>query len=83
MRITALEPLERDSTVLLELNLKLLSNHIQTKKILMAPDHRIMAEVVWRHLDLATGLFEAGLRFVDAHRRLEFETLTSHIDQLD
>ena len=78
MKITALQPLEPNTVVLLELNTDRLATHIRTKEILFAsPDH-LLAEVAWRHLNLETGLFEAGVRFLEADERDRYE---SHIAQ--
>ena len=74
MRITALEPLERNTTALVDVDLEKLPPQIQTQELLLASEKRILAEVAWRNLNLETGLFEAGLRFIEADRRQEFES---------
>ena len=72
MKITALQPLKRDTTILMDTDLNRLSIHIRLKDILIASKERLLAQVAWRHLNLETGLFEMGLRFIQAHRRREF-----------
>jgi hypothetical protein len=73
MKISALAPLERRSIILVDLDLKTILEMIRTKQILSISDRRILAEVAWRHLNLQTGLFEAGLRFLEPRDRTEYE----------
>src|SRR3989344_5871753 len=75
MKITALEPLERNAKALIDVDLEKLPPQIQTQELLLASERRILAEVAWRHLNLETGLFEAGIHFIEADRREECESL--------
>ena len=74
MKITCLESLERGAVVLLEVDLNLLAKHIKVDHVLKIKENRILAEVKWRHLNLETRLFEAGLEFIETHQAKEYET---------
>lgn len=73
MKLTAFQPLKRKSVVLLEIDSDLFSVHIQIDPILKISENRILAEVVWRHLNLETGLFEAGLEFLKESQRKYYQ----------
>ena len=75
LKINALTPLERRAVAVVDLDLNPLSVSIRTDGILLIANRRILVEVAWRHLNLETGLFEAGLRFIEIDRKREFETL--------
>ena len=77
LKINSVAPLERHSIAIVDLDVHALSVLIRTDELLLISDRRILAEVAWRHLNLETGLFEAGLRFVEAKRQEEFEDLIS------
>ncbi|MBI1977886.1 MAG: hypothetical protein HYS55_03955 [Candidatus Omnitrophica bacterium] len=82
LKITSLQPLSRKAVVLLEADLNLFAKHIKTDHLLKISDNRILAEVRWRHLDLDTRLFEAGLEFIEEGKRKEhglFVTLANVI----
>ena len=68
IKISALTPLERSAIALLDLDLNALSLRIRTDEIILVSDKHILVEVAWRHLNLQTGLFEAGLRFLEARK---------------
>ena len=69
MKLSAFQPLKRKSVVLVEIDPDLFSVHIQLEPILKISENRILAEVAWRHLNLETGLFEAGLEFLKESQR--------------
>ena len=75
MKLSSLEPLSRKAIVLLELNVNLIEKHVKLKNILQISENRILAEVTWRHLNLDTGVFEAGLRFLETRKRNDYESL--------
>src|SRR3989338_8970614 len=75
MKITSIVPLERNAIVLLDLNWKALAATVPMNDILMISDGRILVEVAWRHLNLDSRLFEAGLRFIENKKRQNFEAL--------
>lgn len=75
LKIHALTPLERHSVAVIDLDLNSLSVLIPTDEILIISERKLLAQVAWRHLNLNTGLFEAGLQFVESKRREEFEDL--------
>ena len=82
MKITCLEPLEREAIVLLEADLNLLAKHIKVNHLLQIKENRILAEVKWRHLNLETTLFEAGLEFIEVSQAKEFETSVTQASAL-
>ena len=75
MKITTLPPLEPHSVVLLELDIDVLKSVIDTKHLFVLSSKRLLATIAWRHLNLETGLFEVGIRFIENWRRDEFEHL--------
>ena len=75
MKITALEPLSRKAVVLVEFDPNLFSKHVNLERILRITENRLLAEVAWRHLNLETGVFEAGLSFIEASKYNEYESL--------
>ncbi len=74
MKLTAFQALKRKSIVLLEIDPNLFSVHIKLNTILKASDNRILAHVSWRHLNLETGLFEAGIEFLLENQRNYYPT---------
>lgn len=94
-KITALPPLTPQGKILIRLNLKPLSVVIDTRDFLFVstgpsfedsgeePEgiRQILAEVAWRHLNLETGLFEAGLRFIEGWRRRDYESYITSAEQ--
>ena len=73
MKITCLESLERGAVILLEVDLNLLAKHIKVDHLLQIKENRILAEIKWRHLNLETRLFEAGLEFIQTSQAKECE----------
>lgn len=73
MKLTAFQPLKRKSAVLLEISSDLFSVHIRLNPIIKISENRILAEVAWRHLNLETGLFEAGLEFLQENERKYYQ----------
>jgi len=73
MKISSFQPLSRNAIVLLEVDLNLFAKHIKTDNLLLVSENRILAEVRWRHLNLETRLFEAGLEFLEARRELDYQ----------
>lgn len=72
MKISAFQPLKRKSIVLIEIDPDLFSVHINLNQILKISENHIMAQVAWRHLNLETGLFEAGVEFIEERQRLYY-----------
>ncbi len=72
MKLAAFQPLKRKSVVLIEIDSSLFSMHIKLNSILKVSENRILAEVAWRHLNLETGLFEAGLEFLEEAQRSNY-----------
>lgn len=72
MKITGFHPLKRNSIVLIEIDPNLFSVHINLNQILKISVNHILAQVAWRHLNLETGLFEAGAEFIEEKQRLYF-----------
>ncbi len=96
-KITALAALMPQSKVLMDANLKSLSIVIDTRNLLFVSvpqdsyhkqtaetpksEKQILTEVAWRYLNLQTGLFEAGLRFIEEWRRRDYESyITSALE---
>ena len=75
MKITSIVPLERNAIALLDLNGEALAENISVDEILMVLEGRVLVEVAWRHLNLESRLFEAGLRFIEKKKRRDYETL--------
>lgn len=75
MQIAALQPVSRKAIVLIEIDPRLFSRHVKLEHILSITENRILAEVTWRHLNLDTGVFEAGLSFIEARKRGKYESL--------
>jgi hypothetical protein len=73
MEVTSIIPLTPGRFVLVDVNLKVLEIHIPTKNILILSGKHLLTEVEWRHLNLETSLFEAGLNFIEASRSEELE----------
>ena len=69
MKLTAFQALKRKTIVMLEIDSNLFSIHIKLNTILKISDNRILAQVAWRHLNLETGLFEAGVEFLQESQR--------------
>lgn len=72
MKITGFQPLKRKSIVLIEIDPNLFSVHINLNQILKISGNQILAQVVWRHLNLETDLFEAGVEFIEEKQRLYY-----------
>ncbi|OGW90259.1 MAG: hypothetical protein A3A73_00690 [Omnitrophica bacterium RIFCSPLOWO2_01_FULL_50_24] len=73
MKLTAMTPLERNSVALLDFDTSKITAHVEIEKILTISARRVIVEVVWRKLNLDTGLFDAGVRFIERTRANEFE----------
>ena len=82
MKIICLEPLKRGTIMLLEADLNLLSKHIKINHLLQVGEKRILAEVKWRHLNLETRLFEAGLEFIGSHKAKECEVFVTRANEI-
>lgn len=79
VKITALPAFMPQTKVLMDANLKSLSIVIDTRDLLVVSvsqdaSRKILTEVIWRNLNLETGLFEAGLRFIEEWRRRDYES---------
>jgi|SRR3990167_3746837 len=72
MKITAMSPPEPSTFALVEVDLSSMDDYVKEDELLAVSSNRILAEVVWRKLNLETGLYEAGLKFIEASRRDEF-----------
>lgn len=72
IKISLLTALEKDSHTLLILDLSKLDAYLDRNNLLKISDNRILAQVVWRKLNLNTGLFEAGLKFIEESEREDF-----------
>ena len=81
IKITLLPSLEPGSTVLIEADLAQFAKHIDTQNLLRISENRLMAKVIWRHLNLETGLFEAGLQFLEEKERAEYESRINEASQ--
>ncbi len=75
MKIAALQPVSRKAIVLVDFDPNLFSKYVKLKNILRVAENRLLAEVAWRHLNLGTGVFEAGLSFLEARKHDEYESL--------
>lgn len=73
MKLNAFHPLTRNSVILIQINPDLLSVHIQLPLILRVSKDQILAQVIWRHLNLETGIFETGVRFLEEHDRQHYQ----------
>ena len=73
MEMTSIIPLTPKRFVLVDLDLKTLETVIPSKNLLIISGKYVLTEVEWRHLNLETSLFEAGLKFIEASRAEEFE----------
>ena len=73
LKITSFQPLSRNAIVLLEVDLNPFAKHTKLDNIIRISKNRILAEVRWRHLNLETRLFEAGLEFLEARREREYQ----------
>ena len=72
LKITSFQPLSRNAIVLLEADFNLFAKYIKLGDILCVSENRVLARVRWRHLNLETRLFEAGLEFLDARRERDY-----------
>jgi len=75
MKISSLQPVSRKAMVLLEIDPNLFAKHIKLKNILRVTENRVLTEVAWRHLNLETGVFEAGLFFLKESERNKYKSL--------
>ena len=69
IKITTLAPLERHSNALLDIPESQIGDLLDADHIVFVAKKRLLAEVAWRRLNLETGLFEAGLRFIEENER--------------
>ncbi|OGX06353.1 MAG: hypothetical protein A3G87_01770 [Omnitrophica bacterium RIFCSPLOWO2_12_FULL_50_11] len=67
-----MSPPEPSTFALVEVDLSSMDDYVKEDELLAVSSNRILAEVVWRKLNLETGLYEAGLKFIEASRRDEF-----------
>jgi hypothetical protein len=81
LEITSIIPLTPKRFVLIKLDLNALETVVPTKDILTLSGKCVLTEVAWRHLNLKTGLFEAGLDFIEASRTEEFEPVFKQIPE--
>jgi hypothetical protein len=73
VKITSMTPLTRNRFAVLELGENLISEHVDKANVLVISKKRILAKVVWRKLNLDTGLFDNGLQFICDEKRKDFE----------
>jgi len=73
MEMTSIIPLTPKRFVLVDLDLKALEAIVPAKNLFLVSGKHILTQVEWRHLNLETSLFEAGLKFIEASRAEEFE----------
>ncbi len=73
--MAALQPVSRKAIVLIEIDPNLFARHIKLRDILRVTENRVLTEVAWRHLNLETGVFEAGLSFLEESKRDKYESL--------
>lgn len=78
MKLNAFHPLVRNSVILIQMNPDLFSVHIKLPLILRASKDQILAQVIWRHLNLDTGIFETGIRFFEERDRKHYQ---GYLDQ--
>ena len=74
MKLNGFQPLKRKAIVLIEIDPNLFSIHINLSQILKISAGRILGHVAWRHLNLETGLFEAGIEFLQENQRNFYPT---------
>ncbi len=79
IKISSFQPLKRNAFAMIEFDSALFSKHIQLESILKTAQNRLLAKVMWRHLNLETQIFEAGLEFLKESDRLKYKNL---IDQV-
>lgn len=65
IKVTSLSSLERHSKTIIDIDRAKLASLIRSKKMESDEKNKVLAEVVWRRLNLQTGLFEMGLRFLE------------------
>ncbi len=82
MKVTSLGSMERHSKALVDLGLKQLTELIRPSKAILIAGKRLLAEVAWRRLNLETGLFEMGLRFIQESERLNYVSLIAHAQNI-
>ena len=82
MKIASLEPVSRKAIVLIEIDPHLFSKHVKLEHILCTKKNRILTEVTWRHLNLDTGVFEAGLFFLKERDRRQYELLIAQANAI-
>ncbi len=73
MKMSAVQPLKRNAIILLEIDSNLFSVHIKLNSILKISKNHLLAQVAWRHLNLETGLFEAGIQFLEESQRHRYQ----------
>ena len=73
IKITTLAPLERNSQIILQVNANKLKKLIPYNALLKITDNRLLAEIAWRKLNLDTGIFEAGVRFIEECERNDYQ----------
>lgn len=82
MKISTLATLERHSNALIDVNLRQLERLIGEQTAILIGGKWLLARVAWRKLNLETGLFELGLRFIEERERPEFESVISRAQNL-
>ena len=82
IKITSFQPLERHTPILVEMDANLLAKHVEVSELLWIGKNRFLAEVMWRHLNLETRLFEAGIQFVQARKHHQYESLIKYAETL-
>ena len=82
MKITAMAAMEPRSIVLVHVDLSLFNGRVRADELLTVSKKEVLCEVVWRKLNLETGLFEAGLKFIPSSERVQFRSAVEKASEL-
>ena len=82
MRITSPTSFKINSAALIDLDLNRLILFISIQSFLITPTKRILTEIVWRRLDLETGLFETGLRFIEEEEQAKYAPFIGRANEI-
>ena len=72
LKISSFQPLKPNAVIVIDVHPALFEKHISMDGLLRVGENKILAKVAWRHLNLETGIFEAGLEFIEASKKQRF-----------
>jgi len=82
IKIATCESISRNASALIDVDFDKLSSLVPIHTFISFKGKRLLGKVAWRKLNLKTGLFEVGIKFVEENERSRYEPVINYAKEV-